>query len=240
MIETADTVRFLEQLPYELTKAQKKVWAEIRSDLNSAYCMNRLIQGDVGSGKTIIAVLSLLMCVANGYQGAMMAPTEVLATQHYEDVCKYVKEYHLTLKPVLLVGSMTAKEKREAYERITSGEANLVIGTHAVIQEKVVFKNLALVVTDEQHRFGVRQREILANKGRNPHVLVMSATPIPRTLAIILFGDLHLSVLDEMPVGRLPIKNCVVNTSYREKAYQFMQKEIEAGHQVYCICHLFP
>lgn len=236
MIETADTVRFLEVLPYELTKAQKKVWAEIRSDLNSPYCMNRLIQGDVGSGKTIIAILSLLMCVSNGYQGAMMAPTEVLATQHYEDVCEFIEKYHLRFKPVLLVGSMTAKEKRLAYDKIESGEANLVIGTHAVIQEKVIFKNLALVVTDEQHRFGVRQREVLANKGHNPHVLVMSATPIPRTLAIILYGDLQLSVIDELPANRLPIKNCVVNTSFRSKAYQFIEKEVRSGRQAYVIC----
>ena len=236
MIETADTVRFLEQLPYSLTKAQKKVWAEIRSDLNSHYCMNRLVQGDVGSGKTIIAVLALLMCVSNGYQGAMMAPTEVLATQHYEDICEYIEKYHIAFTPVLLVGSMTAKEKRQAYERIASGEANVVIGTHAVIQEKVVFKNLALVVTDEQHRFGVRQRENLANKGHNPHVLVMSATPIPRTLAIILYGDLQISVIDELPANRLPIKNCVVNTSFRPKAYQFIEKEVRAGRQAYVIC----
>ncbi len=236
MIETADTVRFLEVLPYSLTKAQKKVWAEIRSDLNSPYCMNRLVQGDVGSGKTIIAVLSLLMCVSNGYQGAMMAPTEVLATQHYEDICEFIEKYHINFKPVLLVGSMTAKEKRLAYEKIERGDANLVIGTHAVIQEKVIFKNLALVVTDEQHRFGVRQREILANKGHNPHVLVMSATPIPRTLAIILYGDLQISVIDELPANRLPIKNCVVNTSFRPKAYQFIEKEVRSGRQAYVIC----
>ena len=236
MIETADTVRFLEQLPFSLTKAQKKVWAEIRSDLNSTYCMNRLIQGDVGSGKTIIAVLALLMCVSNGYQGAMMAPTEVLATQHYEDICGFVARYHIALKPALLVGSMTAKEKREVYAKIESGEVNLVIGTHAVIQEKVIFKNLALVVTDEQHRFGVRQREILANKGHNPHVLVMSATPIPRTLAIILYGDLQISVIDELPANRLPIKNCVVNTSFRKKAYEFIEAEVRKGRQAYVIC----
>lgn len=236
MTQTIDTVQFLEKLPYELTKAQKKVWAEIRSDLNSHYCMNRLVQGDVGSGKTIIAVLALLMCVANGYQGAMMAPTEVLATQHYEDICGYVEKYQLHFSPVLLVGSMTAKEKRQAYEKIASGEANVVIGTHAVIQEKVVFQKLALVVTDEQHRFGVRQRETLANKGDNPHVLVMSATPIPRTLAIILYGDLQISVIDELPANRLPIKNCVVNTSFRPKAYQFIEKEVQNGRQAYVIC----
>ena len=198
--------------------------------------MNRLVQGDVGSGKTIIAVLALLMCAANGFQGAMMAPTEVLAAQHYEGICQYVEKYHAALRPLLLVGSMTAKEKRDAYEKIASGEANLVVGTHAVIQEKVHFKNLALVVTDEQHRFGVRQREVLAEKGSNPHVLVMSATPIPRTLAIILYGDLQVSVIDELPANRLPIKNCVVGTSYRPKAYQFIEKEVRAGRQAYVIC----
>lgn len=236
MFETADTVRFLEQLPFSLTSAQKKVWQEIRDDMGGSCCMNRLIQGDVGSGKTIVAVLALLMCVANGYQGALMAPTEVLAIQHFDSIMEYTKQCHLAFRPVLLVGSMTAKEKREVYEKIACGEANLVIGTHALIQEKAVYQSLALVITDEQHRFGVRQRENLAGKGKNPHVLVMSATPIPRTLAIILYGDLHLSVIDELPADRLPIKNCVVNTSYRPKAYDFIAKEVQKGRQAYVIC----
>lgn len=236
MFETADTVRFLEQLPFPLTKAQKKVWQEIRDDLGSPNCMNRLIQGDVGSGKTILAVLSLLMVAANGYQGAMMAPTEVLAMQHYETICGYVKHYGVNLRPILLVGSMTAKEKRDAYEKIASGEVNLIIGTHALIQSKVTYKSLALVVTDEQHRFGVHQREALAEKGKNPHILVMSATPIPRTLAIIMYGDLKISVIDELPANRLPIKNCVVNTSYRSKAYRFIANQVKEGRQVYVIC----
>lgn len=236
MIETADTGRFLERLPYRLTEAQMRTWQEVCQDMSSPWCMNRLVQGDVGSGKTIIAVLALLMCAANGYQGAMMAPTEVLAAQHYEGVCEYVRRYRVALRPVLLVGSMTAREKREAYEKISSGESNLVIGTHAVIQDKVHFQKLALVVTDEQHRFGVRQREILAEKGSNPHVLVMSATPIPRTLAIILYGDLKVSVIDELPTGRLPVKNCVVGTSYRPSAYRFIEKEVRAGRQAYVIC----
>ena len=234
--ETADTVRFLEQLPFPLTKAQKKVWGELREDMGSPYAMNRLIQGDVGSGKTILAVLALLMCAANGYQGAMMAPTEVLAVQHFETISGYVKKYGIAFRPVLLTGSMTAKEKREAYAKIASGEANLIIGTHALIQEKVEYSSLALVVTDEQHRFGVRQRETLAAKGSEPHVLVMSATPIPRTLAIILYGDLKVSVIDELPANRLPIKNCVVGTSYRPKAYEFIAKEVAAGRQAYVIC----
>ncbi|MBE5865127.1 MAG: ATP-dependent DNA helicase RecG [Lachnospiraceae bacterium] len=245
MLETADTIRFLEQLPFPLTKAQRKVWGELREDMAGSGCMNRLIQGDVGSGKTIIALLALLMCAANGYQGALMAPTEVLAVQHYESVQKYTEEYHLAFRPVLLVGSMTAAQKRDAYARIASGEANLIIGTHALIQNKVQYRNLALVVTDEQHRFGVRQRELLASKseegvesvtGAHPHVLVMSATPIPRTLAIILYGDLHISVIDELPANRLPIKNCVVNTAYRPKAYEFIAKEVAAGRQAYVIC----
>lgn len=236
MYETADTVRFQEQMPFALTKAQKKVWQEIRDDLGSHFCMNRLIQGDVGSGKTIVAVLALLMCAANGFQGALMAPTEVLAMQHYENIKEYTEKYHLIFKPVLLVGSQTAKEKREIYKKIESGEANLVIGTHALIQDKVIYKNLALVITDEQHRFGVRQRESLAEKGLHPHVLVMSATPIPRTLAIILYGDLHISVIDELPANRLPIKNCVVNTAYRPKAYEFIAKEVAKGRQTYVIC----
>ena len=236
MYETADTVRFLEQLPFPLTKAQKKVWGELREDMGSPYAMNRLIQGDVGSGKTILAVLALLMCAANGYQGAMMAPTEVLAVQHFETISGYIEKYGIAFRPVLLTGSMTAKEKREAYAKIASGEANLIIGTHALIQEKVEYSSLALVVTDEQHRFGVRQRETLAAKGSEAHVLVMSATPIPRTLAIILYGDLKVSVIDELPANRLPIKNCVVGTSYRPKAYEFIAKEVAAGRQAYVIC----
>lgn len=236
MFETADTVRFLEKLPFPLTKAQKKVWQEIRDDLSSQSCMNRLIQGDVGSGKTILALLALLMTASNGYQGALMAPTEVLAMQHYETVTQYVNRYGICFKPVLLVGSMNSKEKKAAYEKIASGEANLIIGTHALIQDKVSYRSLALVVTDEQHRFGVRQRESLAEKGEMPHILVMSATPIPRTLAIILYGDLKISVVDELPADRKPIKNCVVNTSYRSKAYRFIAGQVAEGRQVYVIC----
>ncbi len=236
MMETAHTNRFLECLPFPLTGAQKKVWAEIREDLAGPYCMNRLIQGDVGSGKTIVAVLALLTTAANGYQGALMAPTEVLAIQHFETIQGYVEKYGLLFRPVLLVGSMNAREKKEARAMIASGEANLVIGTHALIQEKVEYCRLALAVTDEQHRFGVRQREHLAGKGDAPHILVMSATPIPRTLAIILYGDLHISVIDELPANRLPVKNCVVNTSYRPTAYKFIAGQVQKGRQVYVIC----
>lgn len=236
MMETAQTVRFLEALPYRLTKAQLKVIEEIKADMTGENVMSRLVQGDVGSGKTIVAIWALLLCVTNGYQGAMMAPTEVLARQHYETISGLTKKYHLPFRPVLLTGSQTAGVKREIYEELSSGRANLVLGTHAVIQDKVSFKNLALVITDEQHRFGVRQREALKDKGNHPHVLVMSATPIPRTLAIILYGDLHISIIDELPAGRQPIKNCVVGPGYRQKAYAFIEKEVAAGRQVYCIC----
>ena len=190
----------------------------------------------MGSGKTIVAFWALLLCVTNGYQGALMAPTEVLARQHYEEILRLTKEQNLPFVPVFLSGSQTAAAKREVYRQIEDGSANLVIGTHAVIQDKVHFKKLALVVTDEQHRFGVRQRETLKEKGNHPHVLVMSATPIPRTLAIILYGDLQVSVIDELPGGRIPIKNCVVGEEYRPKAYAFMEKQIAEGRQVYCIC----
>lgn len=236
MIETAQTSRFLEALPYRLTAAQLKVIEEIKADMTGESVMSRLVQGDVGSGKTIVAIWALLLCVTNGYQGAMMAPTEVLARQHFETIMELTKKYGLPFKPVLLTGSQPARVKREAYEAIACGSANLVLGTHAVIQDKVNFQKLALVITDEQHRFGVRQREILKEKGGHPHVLVMSATPIPRTLAIILYGDLHISIIDELPGGRKPIKNCVVGPAYRPKAYEFIAKEVAAGRQVYCIC----
>lgn len=236
MIETADTSRLIEKLPYELTKAQLKVWDEIKEDLEGDVVMNRLIQGDVGSGKTILAFLTLIMCSANACQGALMAPTEVLAKQHFESLLELKKQHGLSINPVLLTGSTSTKERKLIYEQIENGTADIVIGTHALIQEKVYYHKLALVITDEQHRFGVRQRERLAEKGDAVHVLVMSATPIPRTLAIILYGDLHISVLDELPAKRLPIKNCVVGTSYRETAYRFIEKEVNAGRQAYVIC----
>ena len=231
-----ETEELLEKLPYDLTNAQKKVWKEISDDLQGAKLMSRLIQGDVGSGKTILAFLALLTAKGNGYQGAMMAPTEVLAKQHFEGLTELKEKYGLQFNALLLVGSMTAKEKRLAYEQITFGEADIVIGTHAIIQDKVEFANLGLVITDEQHRFGVKQREVLSQKGLHPHVLVMSATPIPRTLAIIIYGDLDISIIDEMPANRIPIKNCVVDDGWRPKAYSFIKKEVAAGHQAYVIC----
>lgn len=233
---SGEVERFIKELPYELTGAQKRVWREIESDLKKNLSMSRLVQGDVGSGKTVIALLALLTVAYSGYQGALMAPTEVLAKQHYESITKLLEEHRIPFQTALLTGSMTAKEKREAYRWIQGGEAQIIIGTHALIQEKVAYQDLALVVTDEQHRFGVRQREIFAEKGEMPHVLVMSATPIPRTLAIILYGDLDISVIDELPSNRLPIKNCVVDTGYRPTAYRFIKNQIEEGRQCYIIC----
>ncbi len=236
MIETSWPARLLESLPYRLTKAQLRVWDEIRRDLLSGKCMNRLVQGDVGSGKTILAFLALLMTVSNGYQGALMAPTEILAAQHFQQLAQMAKVYGLPFRPVLITGSVGAASRKEIYSQIEAGEINVIIGTHALIQEKVNYHQLALVITDEQHRFGVRQRETLNEKGGKTHVLVMSATPIPRTLAIILYGDLHISLVDELPENRLPVKNCVVDTSWRQKAYEFITKEVRAGHQAYVIC----
>ena len=228
--------RLKERLPYRLTNAQEKVLNEVEWDLSGGLVMNRLIQGDVGSGKTIIAILALLHVAYNGYQGALMVPTEVLAKQHYESMTELFEEYQIPKIPVLLTGSMTAREKRIAYEKIQNHEADIIIGTHALIQEKVIYDKLALVITDEQHRFGVGQRELLGSKGAEPHVMVMSATPIPRTLAIILYGDLDISIIDELPSNRLPIKNCVVDTSYRKTAYNFIAKQVAQGRQAYVIC----
>ncbi len=226
----------LQSLPYELTGAQSRVWKEISQDLSSGSVMARLVQGDVGSGKTIVAFLALLQCVENGMQGALMVPTEVLARQHYEAFTRLCEDASLPVEAVLLTGSMKAAERRSAYERIAQGSAGVVIGTHALIQDKVSYNNLALVITDEQHRFGVHQREVLEEKGKTPHTIVMSATPIPRTLAVILYGDLDVSVIDEMPANRLPIKNAVVDTSYRTKANQFIARQVSEGHQAYVIC----
>ena len=234
--ETWLTEEVIERLPYSLTNAQLNAWHEIERDLAGRTMMSRLVQGDVGSGKTILAFLAMFLVADNGYQAALMAPTEVLARQHYEGFLKLMEEQGLSFPTVLLTGSDTAKEKRIAYERIASGEAAIIIGTHALIQEKVEYANLALVITDEQHRFGVKQREALTTRGNPPNVLVMSATPIPRTLAIILYGDLDISVIDELPAKRLPIKNCVVNTSYRPKAYSFIEKQVRQGRQTYVIC----
>lgn len=231
------TEEIIEGLPYDLTGAQKNVWHEIERDLSGHKLMSRLVQGDVGSGKTVIAFLAMVLSAENGFQSALMVPTEVLANQHYEGFLRLMEEQNIaSCHPVLLTGSTTARQKREIYQKIADGEVNVIIGTHALIQEKVEYKNLGLVITDEQHRFGVRQREALTTRGNPPHVLVMSATPIPRTLAIILYGDLDISIIDELPAKRLPIKNCVVGTSYRPKAYSFIEKQVQMGRQAYVIC----
>ena len=234
--EMPEPETLIQSLPYSLTGAQKRVWETIREELQQNTVMARLIQGDVGSGKTIVSILAMVMTAANGLQSALMVPTEVLARQHYASFQELMEKNGFAFQAVLLTGSMTAKQKREAYAKIESGEVSVIIGTHALIQEKVNYHSLALVITDEQHRFGVRQREMLSEKGIFPHTIVMSATPIPRTLAVILYGDLDISVINEMPANRLPIKNCVVDVSYRKKAYEFIRKEVEAGHQAYVIC----
>lgn len=228
----------IEKLPYELTGAQRRALADVKRDMRSRVVMQRLIQGDVGSGKTIIAFLAMADTAHHGYQSAIMAPTEVLARQHYESYIQMCEIFGLDFPVILLTGSLTAKQKRAAYDRILLYPNAMIIGTHALIQDKAVYGNLALVITDEQHRFGVRQRETFSEKGTKPHVLVMSATPIPRTLAIIIYGDLDISVVDEVPARRLPIKNCVVDTRYRPKAYAFIEQEVHQGHQVYVICPL--
>lgn len=232
--EPRECEELIGSLPYELTGDQKKVWEEIRQDVASGRLMARLVQGDVGSGKTILAMLALLLTVKNGCQGCLMVPTEVLAKQHLESAKKLLEPFGVRI--TLLVGSMTAKEKREAYEKMKLQETDVIIGTHALIQEKAEYAKLGLVITDEQHRFGVKQRETLAGKGEEPHILVMSATPIPRTLAMMLYGDMDISVIKELPAERLPIKNCVVGTDYRETAYKFIEKQLAAGHQTYIIC----
>lgn len=226
------------KIPYTLTHAQKKAVSEIGRDMRSGFVMQRLLQGDVGSGKTIVAFLAMADAAHSGYQSAIMVPTEVLARQHYENFSQMCRDYGVEAPVILLTGSLTAKQKREAYEKMQTYPNAMIVGTHALIQEKAVYDNLALVITDEQHRFGVRQRETLGKKGIHPHILVMSATPIPRTLAIILYGDLDISVMDELPAKRLPIKNCVVGTEFRPKAYRFIREQVQAGHQAYVICPL--
>lgn len=225
---------FLAQLRFPLTNAQKRVWSEIQEDLRSPRAMNRLIQGDVGSGKTVVAMLGLYAAAMDGYQGAMMAPTEVLARQHFAEAIRLLEPFGIRV--CLLSGSLTAKTKRQVYAQILTHEVDVVIGTHALIQEGVQFARLGIVITDEQHRFGVRQRVALADKSAAPNVLVMTATPIPRTLAMILYGDMDISIMDEMPPGRSPVKTFCVDHTYDERLYSFIRKEVTDGRQVYIIC----
>lgn len=232
------TDEFLLNLPYELTGAQKSVLGQIRNNISCGKMMNRLVQGDVGSGKTILAIAALLDTIYAGFQGALMAPTEVLARQHYESIIDLFAKNKLDVRVGLLVGSMGAAAKKTMQKKISDGEIDIIVGTNAIIQKNVSYQELAMVITDEQHRFGVNQRRDLHMKGESPHILVMSATPIPRTLAIILYGDLDVSILNELPANRLPIKNCVVDESYRSNAYSFIRREVENGHQAYVICPL--
>ena len=228
--------KLLQSLPFTLTQEQSRAWDEIRADLTGPLLMNRLLQGDVGSGKTILAFLALILCAENGRQGALMAPTEVLARQHMEGFTACMQKAGLPVRAVLLTGSVKGKARKEALQAIADGSADVVIGTHALFQEAVTFRDLSLVITDEQHRFGVRQRTGLADKGEKVPVLVMSATPIPRTLAIILYGELQVSSLRELPPGRQPIKSLAMQDSQRGRAYRFILSEIKKGRQCYVIC----
>lgn len=231
-----EVAALVEKLPFRLTEGQKAAVQDIAADLGSGFVMNRLVQGDVGSGKTIVAFLAMLETALSGYQAALMAPTEILAEQHYAKMKAMIEEHALPLRPVLVTGSMTAKERKTLYERIATHDADLIIGTHALFQEKLAYDQLALVITDEQHRFGVNQRQELSEKGQRPHTLVMSATPIPRTLAMLVYADMQVSLIREKPADRLPIRNAVVDENYRKNAYKFIYEEIRKGRQAYIIC----
>lgn len=226
----------LERLPFPLTDAQSKVFTEIKKDMESDKIMNRLVQGDVGSGKTIIAILSIFKAIVSGYQTVMMAPTEILASQHFEEISNLLGSFNI--KCELLVGSLKAKKKEELLEEIKKGNIDIVVGTHALIQDSVMFKRLGLAITDEQHRFGVKQRAKLTEKGITPDVLVMSATPIPRTLAMILYGDLDISIIDELPPGRQKIDTYAVSENMKMRAFEFLRKQIDEGRQAYIVCPL--
>ena len=234
-VEKDFSEEFYKTLPFKPTNAQKRAVSEAMDDMHKTKPMNRLLQGDVGSGKTAVAAALMYSAMKNGFQSALMAPTEVLANQHYKTLVNF---FGGDIKIELLTGSVTAKNKRLIRERLESGESFIVVGTHAIIQNDVAFKNLGLVITDEQHRFGVGQRANLSSKGENPHTLVMSATPIPRTLAMMIYGDLDISVLDELPKGRQPVKTYCVPTSYHERIYKFLRKNIASGRQCYIVCPL--
>lgn len=234
-IEKSFEDEFFASLPFEPTTAQKRAVNEALCDMKSGKAMNRLLQGDVGSGKTAVAAALMHTTAKNGAQSVLMAPTEVLASQHYKTLTAFFKD---TLNVKLLTGSMTKKQKTEVYEALKSGECDICVGTHALLQSGVEFKKLLLVITDEQHRFGVEQRAALASKGNAPNVLVMSATPIPRTLAMIIYGDLEVSVLDELPKGRKPVKTYKVGSSYHKRVFNFLKKNMDSGRQCYIVCPL--
>ena len=226
----------IKDLPFSLTNAQKRVLQEIEKDMEKEKAMNRLLQGDVGSGKTIVSIIAAYKAVKSGYQAAIMAPTSILASQHLESFTEVLEKYNI--KCELLISSITKKKKEEILERLQNGDIDVLIGTHAILEDNVIFKNLGLVVTDEQHRFGVRQRGKIAAKGKNPDVLVMTATPIPRTLAIILYGDLDISVIDELPPNRKKIETYAVTKSMEERVNNFIRKQINEGRQCYIVCPL--
>ena len=227
----------INSLPFNLTKAQSRALNEIMKDMSTSKVMNRLVQGDVGSGKTVVALLALASAVLNGYQGALMAPTEILASQHYDSFKETLEIFDI--KSELLVGSLTKKQKEKVLEKVKNQEIDILIGTHALIEDKVEFKKLGIVITDEQHRFGVRQRGRLSNKGDSPDILVMTATPIPRTLALILYGDLDISIIDELPPGRQPVETIAIEHKRRKEAYEnLVREEVEKGRQVYVVCPL--
>ena len=229
-----DLSEFLQALPFSLTDAQNRAIEDIANDLTRGAPMNRLVQGDVGSGKTMGAAAACYLAVKNGHQAAMMAPTEILAEQHFSSLSQLLSPMGITVE--LLTGALTQKQKRLARERIENGQAQLIVGTHALLSEATVFADLGLVVTDEQHRFGVAQRSALTDKGADPHLLVMSATPIPRTLALLLYGDLEVSILDELPPGREPVDTFLVDESYRARINAFIRKHVSEGHQCYVVC----
>lgn len=234
MESSVDISEYFASLPFEMTGAQANAVREINADMCSGKPMNRLLQGDVGSGKTAVAAAACFFAYKNSYQSALMAPTEILALQHFKTLSGFLEP--LGVKTVLLTGSMTAKEKREVKRQLAEGEAAVAVGTHAIIQKDVEFKNLGLVITDEQHRFGVNQRAALADKGKSPHKLVMSATPIPRTLALIIYGDLDISIINEMPKGRIPIKTYAVTGKLRQRAFNFIKGQLDEGRQAYIVC----
>lgn len=234
--EDLDDNDFLKLLPFELTCAQKKVLAEIKEDLGSNKVMNRLIQGDVGCGKTMVAAIAMFLAVKNGYQAAIMAPTTILANQHYNELKPYFEKLGYTVE--ILTSNNTKAQKRKIVDRLKMGMIDILVGTHSIIEDDVEFKNLSLVITDEQHRFGVKQRMKLSSKAEVVDTLVMTATPIPRTLAIMLYGDLDLSIIDELPPGRKPVKTLVVNDSYETRLNDFVRKNVKEGKQVYVVCPL--
>ena len=226
----------INDLPYKLTKAQLKVLEEIDSDMESKKCMNRLLQGDVGSGKTVVSIIASYKAVKSGMQVAIMAPTAILATQHLEEFNKILSKYNI--KSELLISSITKKNKNEILEKLKNGEIDIIIGTHALLEENVIFNKLGLVVTDEQHRFGVKQREKIISKGTNPDTIVMTATPIPRTLALILYADLDISIIDELPPNRKKIDTFAVTKGLENRVNNFIKKQINEGRQVYVVCPL--